>query len=66
MVEGITGLPGLPCLNTSAVCLEVFSDLAFGEESSGNQEYGTRREQKEGQWRPSEDLLRPEVRKMLG
>ena len=33
MVEGITGLPGLPCLNTSAVCLEVFSDLAFGEES---------------------------------
>jgi hypothetical protein len=33
MVEGITGLPGLLCLNTSAVGLEVFSDLAFGEKS---------------------------------
>jgi hypothetical protein len=66
MVEGITGLPSLPCLNTSAVCLEVFSDLACGEKSSGSQEYDTLRDQKEGQWRPSEDLLRPEIGKTLG
>jgi hypothetical protein len=33
MVEGIIGLPDFSCLNTSAVGLEVFSDLAFGEKS---------------------------------
>lgn len=38
VVEGITGLPGLPCLNTSAVCLKVFSDLAFGGKTQGSQE----------------------------